>query len=69
MTRAVLPYAVIGEVPAKVLKYRFSEDVIAQLQTIQWWNWEPEKIFRMHTEFNSIDTFLRKAHEHGIVPM
>lgn len=30
LTKDVPPYAIVGGVPAKVLKYRFSEDVIEQ---------------------------------------
>lgn len=36
----VPPYAVIGGVPAKVIKYRFDEETIKKLQQIAWWNWD-----------------------------
>ena len=39
----VPPYAIVGGNPAKVIKYRFSDDVIKKLQTIKWWNWSTEK--------------------------
>lgn len=38
------PYAIVGGVPAKVIKYRFSSEIIAGLLEIEWWNWEEEKI-------------------------
>lgn len=38
VTKDVPPYAVVGGVPAKVIKYRFSEDVIRFLEELQWWN-------------------------------
>lgn len=34
----VPPYAVVGGVPAKVLKYRFDEDTIKKLLQLKWWN-------------------------------
>lgn len=37
-------YAVVVGNPARVVKMRFSENVIAQLLDIAWWNWPPEKI-------------------------
>lgn len=37
VTKDVPPYAVVGGVPAKVLKYRFSEDVIQELENSKWW--------------------------------
>lgn len=40
----VPPYAIVGGTPAKVLRYRFSEDVITRLLEIEWWNWDLEKI-------------------------
>jgi virginiamycin A acetyltransferase len=63
VTRAVPPYAVVGGVPAKIIKYRFKEDIVAQLLRIQWWNWKPERIFRLQKEFNSIDSFLQVANK------
>ena len=30
--------------PARVTKFRFSEEIIAALLRIQWWNWDEEKI-------------------------
>lgn len=48
-TRAVVandvpPYAIVGGVPAKVIKKRFSNNIISKLLKIKWWNWEYEKI-------------------------
>ena len=33
-------YAIVGGVPAKLLRYRFSDDIIASLLAIKWWNWD-----------------------------
>ncbi|WP_435053411.1 CatB-related O-acetyltransferase [Mesorhizobium caraganae] len=43
-TRDVPPYAIVGGLPAKLIRYRFSEDVIAELLTIRWWEWDDGKI-------------------------
>lgn len=40
----VPPYAIVGGTPAKVLKYRFSNEIIKELLEIKWWDWEIEKI-------------------------
>lgn len=40
----VPPYAVVGGVPAKVIKYRFSQEIIDRLQEMQWWDWTEEKL-------------------------
>ncbi len=44
VTKDVPPYAVVGGNPAKVLKYRFSEDVIDNLLKLKWWNYDPTQI-------------------------
>ncbi|GLT13154.1 CatB-related O-acetyltransferase [Vibrio algivorus] len=38
------PYSIVGGVPAKVIKYRFSPEKIAFLVSEKWWNWSDEKI-------------------------
>lgn len=38
VTKNVPPYAIVGGVPARIIKYRFSEDVIKQLIDLKWWN-------------------------------
>ncbi len=43
VTKDVPPYAIVGGVPAKVLKYRFPEQIIAKLLDEKWWN-KPDAI-------------------------
>jgi acetyltransferase-like isoleucine patch superfamily enzyme len=45
VTKDVPPYAVVGGVPAKIIKYRFSEDIISELQQSAWWN-RPDEFLR-----------------------
>ena len=42
----VPPFAIVGGVPAKVIRYRFTEHVRAQMLKIQWWGWSDERIAR-----------------------
>jgi len=44
VTKDVPNYAIVGGVPAQLIKYRFSEEKIALLEKIQWWNWPNDKI-------------------------
>lgn len=41
VTKNVMPYAIVGGVPAKLLKYRFSELNVALLLELKWWQYEP----------------------------
>ena len=38
VTKDVPPYAVVGGVPAKILKYRYDEDTVKWLRGIRWWD-------------------------------
>ena len=44
VTRDVESYTIVGGNPAKPIRKRFSDEIIAELQKIQWWNWDAEKI-------------------------
>ena len=46
VTKDTPGYSIVGGNPAKILKMRFFDDVIAKLQKIQWWDWDYEKITR-----------------------
>jgi acetyltransferase-like isoleucine patch superfamily enzyme len=56
-------YAIVFGNPAKILRYRFSNDIIFQLQKIAWWNWDDEKIveFLPLLLCSDISEFIRKA--------
>lgn len=37
-------YAIVGGVPAKLIRFRFSDENISELNKIAWWNWESSKL-------------------------
>lgn len=43
VAKDVPPYAIVAGNPARVVKYRFSEEIIAKLQRIKFWRWPYEK--------------------------
>jgi acetyltransferase-like isoleucine patch superfamily enzyme len=38
VTRGVPDYAIVGGVPAKIIKYRFKDELINSLQELKWWD-------------------------------
>ena len=52
VTGEIPAYAIVAGAPAKVLKYRFPQNVIDDLLEKQWWNWAIEKIKDEKTFFS-----------------
>lgn len=56
----VTPYAIVGGVPAALIKYRFEEEEIKQFLKIKWWNWSIEEIEKNIELFYQPKLFLEK---------
>lgn len=62
VTKDVPPYAVVGGVPAKIIRKRFSDAVIEELMALQWWNAPYEKVLKAIPSIQSGDVdSLKKA--------
>lgn len=57
VTKSVPPYAIVGGVPAKIIKYRFSENQIELLEKFQWWDKDDEWLKRHLDKFQNIEIF------------
>lgn len=60
VVRDVPPYALVGGVPAKIIRMRFDDDTIARLLDIGWWAWPDEKIREALPDFSDPVRFARK---------
>ena len=60
VNKDVPPYAVVGGVPAKIVRYRFDEDTIEWLKSLKWWD-KDEEWLRKYAPYFSDPQKLREA--------
>jgi virginiamycin A acetyltransferase len=65
VTKDVPPYALVGGNPAKIIRYRFTEEQIKSLLEIKWWDWEDDDIVKIVPLMlsNKIDDFIDEANK------
>lgn len=44
VTRDVPPYAIAAGVPARIINFRFTEEIINKLLNVRWWLYDPELV-------------------------
>lgn len=44
VNKDVPPYAIVAGSPAKIIGYRFDDELIAKLLKLQWWNWTDDQL-------------------------
>ena len=51
ITKDVSPYTIVGGIPSKELKKRFSESVILELEALEWWDLKDEELQNIKSLF------------------
>ncbi|MEY4463124.1 MAG: hypothetical protein RLZZ81_95 [Pseudomonadota bacterium] len=46
VAKDVPPYSIVVGNPAKIVRYRFPDEIVEQLLEIKWWDWNYDKITR-----------------------
>lgn len=59
VTKDVPPYTIVGGVPAKTIRKRFSDEEITLLEEIKWWKNDGDWMIEHYEEFENIETFVR----------
>lgn len=65
VVKEVPPYAIVGGNPAKLIRYRFTEEEIDSLLKSEWWHWPIDEIKRNVNEFSNIGKFLKLIRKSG----
>lgn len=62
VTKDVAPYAIVGGVPARFLKWRFPPEISARIIRLSWWDWEQERLAGAVNDMRtlSVEAFLAK---------
>lgn len=60
VVKDVEPYAIVGGNPAKLIRYRFSPEIIEQLLKIKWWEWSDDQIRERLPDMDDVENFCRK---------
>lgn len=62
VTKDVPPYAIVGGVPAKVIKYRFPTHIIQKLMNLKWWQYAYGDFKTVNAD-DDIETFISKIEQ------
>ncbi len=63
VTKDVAPYSIVAGIPAKVIKMRFTDDIIHKIEQSKWWDWDYDKIKSRLSDFRDLDAFINSLHE------
>ena len=58
VTADVVPYSIVAGTPAKHIRYRFDETMIALLMQMKWWNWDDDRIKQNIDKFDDPEKLL-----------
>ncbi|MHA7969293.1 DapH/DapD/GlmU-related protein [Rhizobium sp. CAU 1783] len=55
VSRDVAPYTIVGGVPARLIRERFSAETAEGMEKLAWWDWDHERLFAALGDFRSLD--------------
>lgn len=58
VTKDVPPYAIVAGNPAKIIRYRFEENIIKHFESIKWWNFDEKELTQLARFIKDPDQFI-----------
>lgn len=63
VTKDVPPYAIVAGCPAKVIRYRFDDNIINKLETLKWWNLSDNQLTKLSKWIGNPIVFIERCKE------
>jgi len=60
ITKDVPPYAIVAGNPGRVLRMRFSEEIVEGLMALRWWDLSDDRLTELAQEFQEPEAMLRR---------
>ena len=60
VSKDIPPYAIAVGSPIRIIRYRMTDEQIAAMQRIQWWNWDDDRLQEVEKIFEDIDGFIAR---------
>ncbi|MEO4042817.1 DapH/DapD/GlmU-related protein [Hoeflea sp. CAU 1731] len=55
VSKDVAPYTIVGGVPAKLIRERFSATTGAAMEDLAWWDWDHDRLHEALADFRALD--------------
>jgi phosphonate metabolism protein (transferase hexapeptide repeat family) len=54
VSRDVAPYTIVGGIPARLIRRRFTPDIGQRMDRLAWWEWQHDKLFSVLNDFRTL---------------